>query len=185
MLFLLLLLHGASFSSAEFLTPVLDHGDAILPDLCQQETVIPVTWSRSTLLPCKIPLWSSWAPPWTSWTSPAATPSPSPPRTGTRPPSAWTLTLVLSGVTPSLPTAETSSLNQTLTTALGVTWSLRRIRMHSLTTWLKHLHHRLVKRHVQMQLSSIWGRTIKPPLSRTPSCCTTHKKSRLMWTTSG
>merc|ERR1719242_536137 len=40
MLFLLLLLHGASFSSAEFLTPVLDHGDAILPDLCQQETVM-------------------------------------------------------------------------------------------------------------------------------------------------
>merc|ERR1712088_52078 len=40
MLFLLLLLHGASFSSAEFLAPVLDHGDAILPDLCQQETVM-------------------------------------------------------------------------------------------------------------------------------------------------
>merc|ERR1719225_351908 len=40
MLFLLLLLHGVSFSSAEFLTPVLDHGDAILPDLCQQETVM-------------------------------------------------------------------------------------------------------------------------------------------------
>merc|ERR1712180_541069 len=43
MLLLLLLqawLLGSSFASAEFLTPVPDHGNATTPDLCQKETVI-------------------------------------------------------------------------------------------------------------------------------------------------
>merc|ERR1712226_1174298 len=36
----LLLLLLASLTSAEFLTPVLDHDDATLPDLCHQDTVM-------------------------------------------------------------------------------------------------------------------------------------------------
>merc|ERR1712038_219934 len=43
MLFLLLLqawLLGSSFASAEFLTPVPDHGNATTPDLCQKDTVM-------------------------------------------------------------------------------------------------------------------------------------------------
>merc|ERR1712223_2310966 len=43
MLLLLLLqawLLGSSFASVEFLTPVPDHGNATMPDLCQKETVI-------------------------------------------------------------------------------------------------------------------------------------------------
>ena len=37
---MLLLLLLASFTSAEFLAPVLGHDDATLPDLCQQDTVM-------------------------------------------------------------------------------------------------------------------------------------------------
>merc|ERR1711994_583420 len=31
---------GSSFVSAEFLTPVPDHGNATMPDLCQEDTVM-------------------------------------------------------------------------------------------------------------------------------------------------
>merc|ERR550525_2030442 len=136
MLVLLLQAWLLQASSAEFLTPVLDHGNANL-DLCQQETVVSCNLVKIDLDSLDASTVASWEPPWTSWTSLATTPTPSPLKMGLRRASPWTWILAQSGVTPNLPTAETSSSSRTWTTATGATWLLRRIRELSLTTWLR------------------------------------------------
>ena len=164
MLVLLLQAWLLQASSAEFLTPVLDHGNANL-DLCQQETVVSCNLVKIDLDSLDASTVAFMGATLDFLDQPGDNTYTFSSEDGAE--------AGLLGSRRSLgsrPTCrrETSSSSQTWTTATGAMWSLRRIRTLSLMTWLRRLHHRPVKRHGQMQLPSIWGRMIQPPLSRTP-----------------
>merc|ERR1712001_340618 len=83
----LLLLLLASLTSAEFLTPVHEHDNGKLPDLCHQDTVMSCDLVQIDIASLHNAALDFRGTTLNSWTSLARTPSPSLLRMGTRPPS--------------------------------------------------------------------------------------------------
>merc|ERR1711962_1651480 len=134
---------GSSFSSADFLTPVPDHGNATMADLCQKDTVMScdlVMIDVARLHDSSVDFMGTTLD---FRTCLVTTPTPSPPGFQ-RPASPWTLILGSSGAMSNWKTAETSSSSQASTSAKAVMWSSKRTRTQSPQTTLNFYHHQLM-----------------------------------------